>query len=424
MGGKAAIILVVGFGIILGRIAFNMNDLETKAVDNVSYYLESTIAHNLALAGTNAALSMVYQDSTIRGIVTDPAQFTTGPFAGGKYTARLDSINPNLLRLRTVSSYKNLKDTVDVTFKRGTDQSFSMFAWMTNIEGDIWWISQDTVWGRVHSNDVLNVNGSPVFWKKVTTAKQFNPRPGWGTNHAQFKDGYETGVAPRLFPTDLSLLISAATTGGKRYTNEVWITLDAKTSADNDGKVYVRNTQTGPIVDSIRLSDPSFNGAILGNQRVHVKGTVDGDLTISSLQDIYVEDNILYEKNPLTGYSNDMLGLVANGSVVVADNSANNHDVEIDAAVFARAGSFTAEHYDTRPVSGQLRLIGSIVQNIRGAVGTFDPFWGTIQHGFSKRYRYDTRYEDSNVRPPFFPGFYTATLQISGWWESFRLPRF
>lgn len=422
MGGKAAIILVVGFGIVLGKIAFNMNDLETKAVDNVSYYLENTIAHNLALAGANVAISMVYQDSSIRGIVTDPAQFTTGPFAGGKYTARMDSINPKLLRLRTVSSYKNLKDTVDVTFKPSLDQSFSMFAWMTNIEGDIWWISKDTVWGKVHSNDVLKISGSPVFWKKVTTAKQFNPSPGVGTNQAKFKDGYETGVAPRLFPTDLSQIINAAASGGRRYTNEVWITLDPKTSADNNGKVYVRNTKTGPIVDSISLSDPSFNGAILGNQRVHVKGTLDGTLTISSLQDIYVEDNILYEKNPLTGYSNDMLGLVANGSVVVADNTANNSDCEIDAAVFARTGSFTAENYDDRPVSGQLRLIGSIVQNIRGAVGTF---WGeTIVSGFSKRYKYDTRYGDPNVRPPFFPGFYTQTLQISGWWESFRLPRF
>ncbi len=78
MGGKAAIILVIGFGIILGKIAFNMNDMERKAVDNVSYYLENTIAHNLALAGANVALSMVYQDSTIRGIVTDPAQFPDG----------------------------------------------------------------------------------------------------------------------------------------------------------------------------------------------------------------------------------------------------------------------------------------------------------------------------------------------------------
>ncbi|MGA9363235.1 MAG: hypothetical protein WBW16_02590 [Bacteroidota bacterium] len=422
MGGKAAIILVIGFGIILGRIAFNMNDMETKAVDNVSYYLENTIAHNLALAGANVALSMVYQDSTIRGIVTDPAQFTTGPFAGGKYTARMDSINPTLLRLRSVSTFIGLHDTVDVTFARGQWLPFTLFAWFTNVEGDIWWISKDTVWGRVHSNDTINISGTPVYWKKVTTARQFNPKPGVGTNHAQFKGGYETGVGVLPMPTDLSQIINASTSGGKRYTNEIWITLDPKTSANNNGKAYIRNSSFGPIVDSISLSNPSFNGVILGNQRVHVKGTLDGKLTIASLQDVYVEDNIYYEKNPQAGFSDDMLGLVSESNVVVADNSANNNNCEIDAAIFARTGSFTAENYRYRPVSGWLRLLGSITQNIRGAVGTFSG--ETIMSGFSKRYRYDDRYDNPDNRPPFFPGTFPPTLRIAGWWESFRLPRF
>jgi hypothetical protein len=422
MGGKAAIILVVGFGIILGKIAFNMNDLETRAVDNVSYYLNNTTAHNLALAGANVALSMVYQDTTIRGIVTDPPQFTTGPFAGGKYTATMDSINPTLLRLRTVSTYENLFDTVDVTFRKVYDQSFSIFAWMTDFEGNIFWITEDTVWGRVHSNGILHVDGSPVFWEKVTVGKQFDPKPGTGVNHAIFKNGYETGVAPIPFPTDLSILFNAASSGGRRYTSEVWLTLDPGTSANNDGKVYVRNTQTGPIVDSVSLSDPSFNGALVGNSLVHVQGTLDGRLTIGSLQDVYVEDNIYYEKNPLSGPSDDVLGLVAESNVIVANNTANNSNCEIDAAIFARSGSFMAEDWSKRPVSGQLRIIGSIVQETRGAVGTFSG--SSIKSGFSKRYRYDPRLADPNYRPPYYPGFYTQTFQIAGWWESFRLPRF
>jgi hypothetical protein len=422
MGGKAAIIVVLGFGIVLGRIAYNMNDLETKAVDNVSYYLQNTTAHNLALAGANVGLSKAYQNINIRGIVTDPPQFTAGPFAGGKYTATMTDIGGNRLLLRTVSTYQGLKDTVDVAFAGTTNNPFTIYAWFTNVEGDIWWISKDTVWGRVHSNDIINVDGSPVYWKKVTTARRFNPRPGWGSNHAIFKDGYETGVSPITIPTDFSYLVTAATSGGRRYTSEVWITLSPGTSANNDGKVYVRNTRTGPVVDSISLSDPSFNKAILGTQRVHVSGTLDGELSIASLQDIYVEDNVLYAKNPRYYTSDDMLGLIAETDVVVADNWANNHDCEIDAAIFAASGSFKAQNYDDRPVSGELRLVGSITQDVRGAVGTFSG--GRITHGFSKRYWYDTRYDDPSIRPPFFPGTTPPTLQITGWWESFRLPRF
>jgi hypothetical protein len=422
MGGKAAVILVVGFGIVLGRIAFNMNDLETKAVDNVSYYLENTVAHNLALAGANVGLSMVYQDSTLRGTIIDPPQFATGPYAGGKYTTTMTDIGWGRLLLRTVSTYKDLKDTIDVTFTPPGVMPFSIFAWFTNVEGDIWWITKDTVWGRVHSNDTINVNGSPVYWKKVTTARKFNPNPGHGTNHAIFKDGYETGVSPITIPTDYSYLVSAATGGGRKYTSEVWITLSPGTSGDNDGMVYVRETETGPIVDSVSVSDPTFNGAILGEQRVHVKGTLDGQLSIASLQDIYIEDNVRYETNPQTGPSNDMLGVIAGTDIVVADNAANNNNCEIHAALFAGSGSFKAENYSGRPVSGELRLLGSITQNVRGAVGTFG-FFG-ITHGFSKRYRYDDRYDDPSTRPPFFPGTAPGTLQISGWWESFRLPRF
>jgi hypothetical protein len=315
-----------------------------------------------------------------------------------------------------------MNDTVDVTFAASGNNPFTIFAWFTNIEGNIWWITRDTVWGRVHSNDTIRVNGSPVYWKKVTTAKTFYPKPGRGTNRAKFKDGYETGVAAVHIPTDFSYLVTAATLGGRKYTSEIWITLSPGTAADNDGMVYIRNTETGPIVDSVSLSDPTFNKAILGTQRVHVKGTLDGQLSIASLQDIYVEDNILYEKNPQYYPSDDMLGLIAETDVVVANNWANNHDCEIHAAVFAASGSFKAEDYDERPVSGWLRLLGSITQNIRGAVGTFSG--ETIRSGFSKRYRYDIRYEDLTVRPPFFPGTDPGTLQIAGWWESFRLPKF
>jgi hypothetical protein len=421
MGGKAALVLVLGFGILLVKIAFNMNGLETKAVDNVSMYLENTVSHNLALAGANVALSMMYQNPAIRGVVADPPVFTSGPFAGGKYTARMDSVNPSLLRLETVSTYQGLHDTVDVTFKTQLSQSFSLFAWMTNFEGNVFWVTGDTVWGQVHSNGTLHVDGSPVFWEKVTTAKKFDPKPGTGTDHAIFKNGYETGVADITLPSDLSEIISASTFGGKRYTSEIWLTLSPGTGANNDGTVYVRSSSGGSIIDSVAISDPSFNGVILGNQRVHVSGTLDGKLTIASLQDLYVEDNVVYERNPLNGYSDDLLGLVANNDVVVADNAANNNNCVIDAAIFSRTSSFTAEHYNTRPVSGQLQVLGGIVQDERGAIGTYSG--SSINHGFSKRYRYDNRLADPNFRPPSFPGFYTQTLQISGWWESFRIPK-
>jgi hypothetical protein len=421
MIGRASLIMVVGFGMILGYIAWNLNSYATRTVGNMSTYHYSTQSHNLAVAGANVGLAKFYQDTSWTGSVT---QTLTGDQGSGSFTVSRTNISSDRALLRSVSSYNTwgsgvLHDTVDVTFDRTGQQSFSMFAWMTNFEGNVFWITEDTVWGRIHSNGALHVNGRPVFMEKATTSKSFDPKVGTGTNKAIFKQGYETGVAQITFPNDISQLVNASTSGGRKYTSEIWVTLNPGTSADGDGKAYIRTSASGTIVDSISLADPGFNGTLVGANRVHVKGTLDGRLTIGSQTNVVIEDDILYEQNPMAGSSNDLLGLVAEQNVIVANNTANNNDCTIQACIFSRTGSFTAENYNTRPVAGELRILGSLVQDERGAVGQFAG--STITSGFSKRYRYDQRLSDPSYRPPYYPGFYVKTLAITDWWESYRV---
>jgi len=421
MIGKGAIIFVLGFGVVLSIMGYRLHTLENRAIMNMSYYSDVTTSHNLASAGANAALSLLYQDSTLTGNILSQS-FTSGNFAGGSFNARVDTQIGGKVRLRSVSLYKNTyRDTVEVYFTRSRYNSFSMFAWLTNFEGNVFWFTGDTVWGRIHSNGTLHMYGRPVFMEKVTTAKLIDPKPGVGTNQAIFKKGYETGVAPITFPTDLSELLNASTSGGRKYTGNIWVDLSPGTSANNDGKAYVRSSLGGPIIDSISLNDPAFNGVILATGTVSVKGTLDGKLTISSQTNINIIDDVVYEKNPLVTTSDDLLGLVANNNVIVADNTANRTNCEIHASIFARSGSFYAENYYTRPISGWLKIVGGIIQDTRGAVGTFSN--GVLKTGFSKRYYFDTRLADNNVRPPYFPGFYLPSpLNITGWWENVRIP--
>ena len=421
MGGRASLILVMGFALILGYISYNLNQYSNRSIGNMSNYAESTTSHNLALAGANIGLAKFYTDTTWAGTFT---QTVDGPNMKGSFTVSRTDVGANAAKLRSISTYTSygvgtLHDTVDVLFDKTKMNSFSMFAWMTNVENGVYWITGDTVWGRVHSNSTFYVSGRPVYMEKVTTTNSFNPKPGTGTNQAIFKKGYETGVAPIDLPTDISDLVNAATTGGKKYTGDIWVTLDPGTSSAGDGKAYIRSTSTGPIIDSISLGNASFDGVILGTGRVNVKGTLDGQLSIGSMTDVYVQDDIRYAKNPRSGSSTDVLGLVANRDVVVADNTVNNHDVYIDGCVFARSGSFRAENYNSRVVAGTLNLLGSIVQNTRGAVGTFSG--STLVSGFSKRYRYDDRLADATFRPPFYPGFFVKTYAITNWWESYRV---
>lgn len=431
MGGRASLILILSFSFTVGYISMNLNRLANRAAENMATYNEVTQSHTLAQAGANVGLSLLYQNPNKRGMLTEQA-FSSGPFRGGTFSVRIDSMTPTYILLRSVSKLVTsqlgyVSDTVEVYFGTKKNNSFSMFAWMSNFEGNVFWITGDTVWGRVHTNGNLHVYGRPTFMEKVTMAKGFDPaKPGRGINRAIFKDGYEVGIAPILFPSDLSELKTAANSGGKRYSSDIWVELDPGTAANKDGWAYVyANASKTILLDSLNLNDPaSFNGVLMGDQDVHVEGVVDGKLTITSYtDDIIVENDVVYERDPLTDVNcDDLLGLVAEDNVIVADNPANNSDCEIDASVFARDGSFRAENYNSRPVSGILKMKGGIVQNIRGPVGTFSG--GVIKTGFSKRYYFDQRLSEPNVRPPFFPGYYTYALRIVNWWESYHIPKF
>jgi hypothetical protein len=420
MGGKAALIHILGFSFILGYISTNLNQIANRAQGNMSSYAAATESHNLAVSAANVGLSQLYGDTSWRGTVT---QNLSGAL-NGTFTYSITTVSGKpFMRAtsRVLAPEGYVRDTVEVIFAGQAFNSFTLFAWMTDFEGNVFWFTQDTVWGRVHSNGNLHMSGTPVFMEKVTTSKGLDPKWGKGVNNAIFKKGYETGVAEIQFPTDLSPLFAGAASGGRTYTGNIEVRLNGGTAANNDGYALVYSGSTK--IDSVSLNAAGFNGAITSTGVVSVKGTLDGKLTIGSSTNIYITDNIVYENRNYNA-SDDVLGLVANTSVVVADNTANSSNCEIDGSVFARNQSFNAENYNTGSPRGALRLVGSIVQKERGAVGTFQTGQTTLKTGFSKRYRYDDRLSDPAFRPPFYPGYYTSTFAISNWWENVHIPRF
>jgi hypothetical protein len=418
MGGKAALIVVIGFGLLLGYVANSLSVIATRAQGNMSVYAGATESHNLAITGANVGLARLYQDTSWRGTQTQ----TLTSSLNGSYTYTVANGANGRPLLRSVSTYRGaseiLHDTVEVSFGANSYQSFSLFAWMTNFEGNVFWITGDSVWGRVHSNGMMHMDGTPTFMEKLTTSKGIDPKPGVGTNKAVFKKGFETGVADIQFPSDLSLIANASKAGGKFYTGNVEVRLNGGTSADEDGYALVYSA--GKLVDSVMLNSGSFNGILGASGQVTVSGTVDGKLSLFSPQEIYVVDNITYANR--TSGSNDLLGLVCEKNITVADNTPNSTDCIIDGCIFSRSGSFGAEDYNKGKPRGKLQITGSIVQDTRGAVGTFSG--SGIKTGFLKSYRYDNRLADPNFRPPGFPGFYAQTYAIGSWWESVHIPKF
>jgi hypothetical protein len=418
MGGKVAIIYVVGFAVLLGYVSTSLNTIANRSQGNVSTYAASAESHNLAITGANAGLARLYQDTSWRGTQTQ----TLSNAFHGSFTYTAMNGPGGLPMLRSISRVSGpdqiLQDTVEVLFGGTGVQSFSLFAWMSNFEGNVFWITGDTVWGRVHSNGMVHMSGTPTFMEKVTTSKGIDPKPGTGGNDATFKKGFETGVAEIQFPIDLSAVANAAKSGGRSYTGNVQVKLFGGTSASGDGYALVYSGATK--IDSIFIGSGSFNGVIGATGNVDVSGTLDGKLSVYSANEIGVVNDILYEDR--TSGSDDILGLVAEKSVVVADNTANASDCHIDASIFVRSGSFGAEDYNKGGTRGRLYINGSIVQDTRGAVGTFSG--SKIKTGYLKSYTYDQRLSDPTFRPPFYPGFFTQTYSISSWWESVHVPRF
>jgi hypothetical protein len=124
---------------------------------------------------------------------------------------------------------------------------------------------------------------------------------------------------------------------------------------------------------------------------------------------VWLDSSLTYAANPLTGASDDLLGIVADRDVYITDNS-NNEDFTLHGTVFSRTKGLTAENYDTRD-RGTFNLLGGIQQYQRGPVGTFSG--GGIVSGFQKNYRYDERFYVD--RPPHFPT--TGSYEVLSWYE-------
>ncbi|MFN4223604.1 MAG: hypothetical protein ACK4E1_02170, partial [Fervidobacterium nodosum] len=164
----------------------------------------------------------------------------------------------------------------------------------------------------------------------------------------------------------------------------------------------------------------NFNGIIYSTGNMTIDGptslsTYNGNYTLFSEQNIYINDriipyktyqNIFYEnehgnngdvvttnklnqiKDFVTSSETSALNIVAINDVVIT-NRLNN--MKLFSSIFAFDGSFRVEGYNSGNPTGQLFVFGSIMQNVRGPVGTFNPFTGQTLTGYYKTYSYDPR---------------------------------
>jgi len=419
MIGRAGILYVIGFAVLLGTIGRNLSRYSVETEGNMAAFCDGAVSHNLAVAGANMALTQFYNNRSWSGSIT---QDFTLPGLEGSSAVTLNN-GGSSATLQSISSYHTwwatggmLHDTVRVFFNIEDTSSFAIYAWFTAFSGnDQFWYNGDTVWGTVRSNGGLHMGtGKEVFNGRVMLAKNIT-----GPGNPVYLQGPPVKTVGVPLPSDLSSISSAAASGGKVYSGNTNVKFYPGTGANGDGCVVFRNATTNALVDSFLISSAGFNGAIWVDGDVHVTGgSVDGRLSIGSSANIYIQNGgIRYEQDPLLGPSNDVLGLLAQNNITIGLNSstsdpANWPSCRIDAALFALGGSFSAE---TPGGTGLLTVTGTVIEGSKGSIMGSN---GT--DGYVKRYHWDERFADPSMRPPFFPGFGPRTYKITNWWESGR----
>jgi hypothetical protein len=175
--------------------------------------------------------------------------------------------------------------------------------------------------------------------------------------------------------------------------------------------------------------DRGFNtnakGVIYTDRNVGLSGTLRGQITLYSKGSIVLLDDVRYANDPVKGVCLDMLGLISDRDIVIADNALNTppavtagkknskyfslddtKDYYLHGVLMALGTAFRVEDYDQGPTDvndcsgadngrGCIYLSGGIIQKERGPVGTSS---GT---GYSKRYSYD--HCAVVTPPPYFP---------------------
>lgn len=415
------LILVALTGIVMGVNSISVNETQpasNEMLDKQVFYLaEGGVEKSLRYL---SELSVPFGGSGATN--NQPViLFDEEPFYGnGTVTSYLDPLDSNSgnptrfvgVTVRATLNGSGISKVLQVKVGQQNFSRYSYFSEMENTPGDstIWFTTGDNLHGPVHTNDQFHIYGSPAFYDEVSSSAPSVDYYHGGSPHdnPDFREGIALDVSPIPLPVNTDMLLNAANeSGGLNLSgNPVEIVF----VVDGSGNPFLQVTIGGTIST---MSYPG-NGVIYVNGNAEIKGTIRGQLTVGCNGDIRIVDNVIYYTDPrIDPASTDYFGIVAEQNVIVADNTANRDsaDETIMAAIMALNTSWTVQNYNSGSPRGKLIVYGGIIQNKRGAVGTFNSYG--ISTGYQKDYTYDERFLDNP--PPAFPT--TGRVEKVSWME-------
>jgi hypothetical protein len=309
-------------------------------------------------------------------------------------------------------------------------------------------VPNDTLDGPIFSNDEFRICGTASFPDGATSAYDQGTSASAGKGNGSTAYGNPgayidpsgctgtptfggTGTQPaggtdEPFPaTNTSLENNLATSnqgGGCAYTGPVVIQFNTSGATGNmtvtlptgssaspstcaGTKANVAATVSLPPNGLIYDENPSGCNSSSCEADVYVSGTVTGQVTVGSQNNITITQN-LTDAGGVSG--SNMIGLTATNYIVLPDSNSTNpatgkalstvSGLQIDAAMVALNHSMWLPGWSSDSTLGSLQITGSIAQEYRGPVGAHNG--NTLTNGYGKDYVYDSRlrYE----QPPYF----------------------
>ncbi|GJQ61209.1 MAG: hypothetical protein SCALA702_02620 [Melioribacteraceae bacterium] len=414
MGGKAAILLVLGFSAIFLGIGNNLLRFSGRAADNFVDYYRETLAYNIAVSGANMASNEIYINKTWT------AGFSNISFDGGTIDVVIDTVG-ELKKITSTGTYEGLTHTVEVLLQPSYFSKFGNYYNSMSAAP----ATGDTFNGPFHVNGRLYTYGSPVFWGKVTSKSGLTT---YWSKDPQFYGGFETGIdIPLEFDTsgmrsNAGKVFNDTTGSGKGINMRLYFNDDG--SVTYSYNAYGDTSWTTPVTEDI--STLSSNGVIYVEKgNIYTKGTVDGSVTIvatgkgsSSYGYVYQVDDLKYDEDPRDNEnSDDILGIVAERHIRLQYNDdTKNDDIITQASMFSLLGNIGPDdNLINQGFLGRWDILGGLIAANTRQTAQYHQVSGIWlpYKGLKFIHTYDSRF--MSYVPPEFP--HTRFYEVLSWYE-------
>jgi Tfp pilus assembly protein PilX len=410
----SALLLTVSFVMLTGMVtgALISAAVTHRRMADRAYQRER--AFNIAEGGLEAACQII----SARGDLLPDPYVTNGALNGGNFYCTIDRTSSFTYALSSTGIVNNVKWVVQA--RRVEQPSWAKYALWMDINGNIYFIGGESFYGHVHSNtrlyfDETGGDGAD-FYDRITTAT--NGYSGT-TNGATFAYGLELNAdQDSMANVNFTNLLDTATLAGYVVTGHTIVTLTGTTMrVTNQRKGWTNHSITVGTNAIMYVKTITTGGASTNRSgRLMISGRLDGRITFVTDEDVMIRGHLTYATYPTNAGADDAIGLVSRDDIWIDTTMPNNANVH--AAMMATGqlpsdnGSFGVVNHSSGSARGDLNVWGSIVQEVRGAVGTFGGSGTTT--GYSKKYGFDRRFLTSP--PPYYPRLATK-LSLYDWRE-------